>query len=374
MKKRVLLVARILDSSGVTTCLYYLAQGLMSMGWEVAIASGGQKGEHSYGPKRFELSGIPHFHVPFPDASLSVKNFARGVKAYFEIDSAARRFQPDIIHLQWPATSPYIRMLQLLYRIPFVSTIQIEGIPCSLAYRIGYFWGGRAMAVSTETRDYLINKFHLSPSQIRIVYNGADESYFRPPTNEEYFKALQRFGLSPTDKVVSILARIEPVKGHDVLIKALGLLRARGWDVVALFAGEGSQRPALAELATDVGVADLVRFIGHTDSREVLWASHVSVLPSRYEGFPSVIGESMLCGVVTVRTPAAGAYDQIEDGVNGFIIPFDDHEALATRLQQLLGDHQLRTKIAAVALETARKKFTRQIMVEKTIAVYQELL
>ncbi len=374
MKKRVLLVARILDSGGVTTHMFTLAKGLMSIGWEVAIASGGQVGEHSHGPEWFESNGISHFYIPFPGPSLKFGNLIRVVKAYFEMDSLVRRFHPGIIHVHWRATGPYARVQQLLHKIPFVTSLHLEGIPSGFGYKIGSFWGERSIVISRETRDYLINNFRVSPSKIRIVYNGSDESYFRPPTEEEYFNARQTFGLSPKDMVVSLLGRLEVVKGHDVLIKALTLLRAKGYNIIALFAGEGSQAQALAQLATDAGVADLVRFLGYTDSRQVLWASDVSVLPSRQEGFAIVIVESMLCGVVSVRTPTAGAYDQIEDGVNGFIVPFDDSCALATRLQQLLGDNELKRKMASAALLNARNRFTQQSMVEKIEAVYQELL
>lgn len=106
MKKRVLLVARILDSGGVTTHMFTLAKGLMSIGWEVAIDSGGQVGEHSSSPEWFESNGIKHFYIPFPEPSLSFKNIVRVVKAYFDISSVVNKFSPNLIHVHWRATSP----------------------------------------------------------------------------------------------------------------------------------------------------------------------------------------------------------------------------------------------------------------------------
>jgi glycosyltransferase involved in cell wall biosynthesis len=370
MSKRVLLVARVLDSSGVTTHILTLAQGLMSMGWEVAVASGGQVGDHSYGPQRFEENGIPHFYIPFPNRSLTAKNFINGLRTYWKINSLIKSFLPQII----PSTSPYIRAIQLLHKIPFLSTIHLQGMPTGLTYRLGAFWGDKAIAISAETRKYLIENYKVLPSKICVVYNGVDESYFIPPSEEDYWKARQSFGLNQQDKVVSLLARLEYTKGHDVLIKAISLLRAKGLDVIALFAGEGTCAKAFAQQSVEYGVADLVRQVGHVDSRQVLWASDVSVLPSRVEGFPIVVVESMLCRVVPIRTPAAGAYDQIQDGVNGFIVPFDDPETLALRLEQLFTERQLKNKMAENALISAKNKFTRQLMLEKTVSVYQEIL
>jgi glycosyltransferase involved in cell wall biosynthesis len=374
MSKRVLLVARVLDSSGVTTHILTLAQGLMSMGWEVAVASGGQVGDHSYGPQRFEENGIPHFYIPFPNRSLTAKNFINGLRTYWKINSLIKSFLPQIIHVHWPSTSPYIRAIQLLHKIPFLSTIHLQGMPTGLTYRLGAFWGDKAIAISAETRKYLIENYKVLPSKICVVYNGVDESYFIPPSEEDYWKARQSFGLNQQDKVVSLLARLEYTKGHDVLIKAISLLRAKGLDVIALFAGEGTCAKAFAQQSVEYGVADLVRQVGHVDSRQVLWASDVSVLPSRVEGFPIVVVESMLCRVVPIRTPAAGAYDQIQDGVNGFIVPFDDPETLALRLEQLFTERQLKNKMAENALISAKNKFTRQLMLEKTVSVYQEIL
>jgi glycosyltransferase involved in cell wall biosynthesis len=373
MSKRVLLVARILDSSGVTTHMLTLAKGLKSMGWEVAVASGGQSGNHSYGPECFESNGIPHHYIPFPNASLSFQNLLNFVKSLLGVNRLARQFRPDVIHIKWISTSPYIRMIQLIYKIPFVTTLHIEGIPCGLVYRLGTFWGDRSIAISNETRDYLINKFGVPSSKIEIIYNGVDESYFCPPTLEQSIEARRAFNLETTSKVVCLLGRLEPVKGHDILIKSLMSLRSQGCDVIALFAGEGSQKEALKKLALECGVADLIHFIGYRDPKHVLWASDVSVLPSRTEGFGIVVAESMLCGVVPIRTPAAGAYEQIQDGVNGFIVPFDDYEALAKRLQQLLYNQEQKDKMSKATLITANQKFTQKIMIEKILSVYQEV-
>jgi glycosyltransferase involved in cell wall biosynthesis len=78
--------------------------------------------------------------------------------------------------------------------------------------------------------------------------------------------------------------------------------------------------------------------------------------------------------LVPIRTPAAGAHDQIDEGVNGFIIPFEDDDALAKRLEQLFHSKDLTTHMTQAALSSAREKFTTQIMVEKTIKVYEEVL
>jgi glycosyltransferase involved in cell wall biosynthesis len=106
----------------------------------------------------------------------------------------------------------------------------------------------------------------------------------------------------------------------------------------------------------------------------VLWASDVCVLPSRQEGFAVVIIEAMLCGVVPIRTPAAGAAEQIDDGTSGFIVPFEDSAALAERLYTLLSDPDCRSRMSAATLEKGRTQFSEKVMVDRTIGVYNEVL
>ena len=83
--------------------------------------------------------------------------------------------------------------------------------------------------------------------------------------------------------------------------------------------------------------------------------------------------ESMLCGLVTIRTPAAGAHDQITDGKDGFIIPFDDSEALCERIRMALRK-DVSSSIGAAALAKARARFSAGSMGTKTEEVYREAL
>ena len=81
----------------------------------------------------------------------------------------------------------------------------------------------------------------------------------------------------------------------------------------------------------------------------------------------------MACGVVPIRTPAAGAYDQIEDGLNGFIIPFDDLEALSAKLLQLSENPTLRSRMVENTIKSSQN-FTLEAMTSGTIAAYEEAM
>ncbi len=224
----------------------------------------------------------------------------------------------------------------------------------------------------------LLNTFRVSPRKVQIIHYGCDSEHLRPPSLLERDTARRSFGLKQSDYVACILARLSPEKRHEVAIRALASLRNKGKDLHLLVAGAALSRQvtpeSLTKLATEVGVSDLIHIVGYTDARTVLWASDLTVLPSAYEGLASVIIEAMLCGIVPIRTPAAGATDQIEDGISGFLFPFEDHVALADRIDQLLSSPGLREKMAHAALTTARQKFSLENMIDKTLRVYESVL
>jgi L-malate glycosyltransferase len=367
---RVLFLARHLDSGGVTTHMMTLARGLAQRGWQVALASGGQTGDHPRGQAWFEENGIPHFTVPFMGPGPRGKDYLKPFASVYGLDSVIRSFRPSIVHVHWRSTSPYAAMESLFRRVPFVSTLHAESIPSGGVLRIGSRWGRGAIAVSSETKAYLMTHFGVPEDKISVVFNGADPEVFRPPGPGDRVRARQALGLGNTGPVISLVGRLEEGKGHEVLLKAARSARSRLPELQVVFAGEGSLSEGIRRLAEGLGLDDCTHFLGHVDTRPVLWASDMSVLPSFREGFGIVIVEAMLCGVPVIRTPAGGAADQIVDGETGYIVPFGDFEALSERISMLASDEGLAGAMAGAALQRARDLFTVDRMVTETERVY----
>ena len=392
-KPRVLFVLGTLwGENGITTHMLTLAKGLINNGWTVALASGlandieGASEEAKVALERFELNDIPAFVISFPKIHLSINGVIKVTRALRELNKVVNQFQPDVIHLHSLSVCPYIQIIRLLHSIPFVSTCHAEpdgnrvGVKFSgLAGRhLKTLFGKRLIAVSSALVEAYQTIMNVPKENIRLIYHGVDPNQFRPPTAEEQLKAHQSFGLDDHDKVICLVGRLSPAKGHRLLIEALAILQHRGVDAIVLCAGKGyaDEENQIRKLASQLEVFESVRFLGMTDTRQVLWASDILVLPSRpnTEAFGLVVSEAMLCGVVPIRTPAAGAIDQIDEGKNGFIVPFDDAETLALRLSEVLANPELQARLAAAAIATAHQKFTVNQMVESTIAVYEEIL
>ena len=364
--RRVLFLAKYLDSGGVTTHMMTLAQELRSQGIEVGVISAGQFGDHSMNAAWFENAQVPHFTLNYASRNPLVL-----ASAALRTLRVVRTFKPDVLHVHWRVTSPYAQLVSLVQRVPFVVTLHLLGIGEGRLHRIISFWGRQTIAISSETRHYLREEFRVPEKQLHTVYNGADGHRFRLPVGDERVTARERFGVKADEVAIALIGRLEQVKGHAVLFEAVAPLIAQGINLRLLLAGQGTQRDALERSARELGIHERVSFLGHTDTRDVLWASDLSVLPSFKEGFPLTTVESMLCGSPHIRSATSGARDVITDSVDGFVIPVGDVEQLRARIRLLVSDGDLRTRIAQAAHTSAIRNFTAERMAEQTLAVYE---
>lgn len=169
--------------------------------------------------------------------------------------------------------------------------------------------------------------------------------------------------------VVGALARLDPIKGLDVLLEA-----AAGVPEVQLrIVGEGSSRPELEQLAERLGVAERVVFVPWRDDVQAeLAAMHVLALPSRNEGFPLSIVEAMLAGRPVVAT-AVGSVPEAVDGDVGVLVPPDDVAALRDALRALSKDEPRRRALGEAARRRALDSFTAAAMARRFEALYRAL-
>lgn len=378
--------------NGITSHLLTLSKALIQQNWEVALACNlassieGSIEESTRAIQLLESHGIKHFLIPFPALRLTPQNMVDGLNALRLMNTALQEFKPDVIHIHSLSVAPYIQVMKVLHHLPSVSTCHMEPkssrlnvkLSIVLNKKINKIYGDRMIAISSELKQAFQTILKVSDERIRLICHGIDDDYFRPPSPEERAAAREKFGLAVDTLGVCLIGRLAAVKGHDLLIEAIAILKSQGINAIALCAGKGygEEEAKVRMQSSKLGVSDQIHLLGMTDARQVLWASNVIVLPSRKqtEAFPLVIPEAMLCGVVPVRTPAAGAFDQIEEGVSGFIVPFDDPQALADRLKRILTNQALRSQMSETALAIARKKFTVERMAQDTIALYKEVI
>ena len=392
-EKKVLFVLGVLwGENGITTHLLTLAKGLQKSGWEVGLATKiannspqalqqSQRALHL-----FQTNGIQCYQVDFVDPNLNFKNMVGALKSLYQLDTIISDYKPSIIHIHSLSISPYIYLLQRWHHFPYVATCHMEPkshvssvkFGLKFKYITNAVMGQEIIAISEVLKDYFVNVMGIPLDKVKLINHGIDESYFYPPSLLERSEARTKWKLKENQKVICIIGRLASDKGHKLLMESVAKLYSEGVEITVLVAGQGygMEQQEIIEIADQLGIRKSIYLIGYCDPRQVLWASDALVLPSQpqTEAFPLVIPEAMLCGVVPIRTPGAGATDQIEDSVNGYIIPFEDSNKLAMRLKELFENEIQLSRISSAAIERARNKFTLSQMITKTIETYTSLM
>jgi glycosyltransferase involved in cell wall biosynthesis len=167
--------------------------------------------------------------------------------------------------------------------------------------------------------------------------------------------------------MILVPARLEPQKGHEVLLKALTHVVVAFPRVRVVCAGEGALRSSLEEQTRDLALEKNVRFIGHIATPEDWLAlCDFSVLPSLFEGLPLVAVESLAAGRAMVATAVDGTPEVILDGKTGLTVPPGDAVRLADAICRMLGDRELRAEMGRAGRIWVLNNFTRRRQLELT--------
>jgi len=197
----------------------------------------------------------------------------------------------------------------------------------------------RFRAVSSAVRDSSIERLRLPPALVDVIPEGRDAARLGEPSAGRRAATRARLGVSREPLVLAV-ARQDPPKGLDVLIRSAPAIREGFSGVQILFAGqEGRSSGELRALVTCLGLSDCVRFLGHRDDvADLLCAADVFVLPSRREGIPGAVQEAMAMGTPIVATDLGGVREAVGDPPLATLFPPDDARSLAAAVLNVLAE------------------------------------
>jgi L-malate glycosyltransferase len=244
------------------------------------------------------------------------------------------------------------------------------------AERISFRLAHRVIANCLVVQNQLIRE-GVNPQRIIQHYNGLDLERMSPRTGLTREEVLTRFRLPREPRrFISIVANLHnPVKDHQMFLRAAARVRAVVPDAAFVIAGEGDLRSGLQNLASDLGIADDVHFIGRCDDvASLLFASYTGVLSSKAEGFANAILEYMAAGLPVVATDVGGVREAIIEGETGYVVPSGDDAAMADRLIQVLSDDERARKMGIRGKKMISEKFASEHHLRNTLELYDELL
>jgi len=234
------------------------------------------------------------------------------------------------------------------------------------------------LIASTEDESLdLVKLYGADPEHVFVVPPGVDLSMFQPIDRAE---ARRKIGYGP-GRLLLFVGRLERLKGVEVAIRALALLRDRAHDDVRLLIlgedskdGDESEKSRLKAVAAAAGVRDRVEFLGSVAHHELPYfysAADVTVMPSYSESFGLVGLEAQACGRPVVGSDVTGLRSVIRDEVSGYLVQDHDPATYADRIGRLLDDPELaqqmgrRGRLLAQRFSWARTADRLQLLFER---------
>jgi sugar transferase (PEP-CTERM/EpsH1 system associated) len=296
---------------------------------------------------------------------------------FWRIAAKAREFKMSVIHARgWPAlveTSVAARLAgvrRTIYGFHGKTWQDLQGnrLKRCLVERLVIRSYDRVVTLNPRMRADFAKSCGLPQHRIQVIANGVDISAFRP--HHDRFALRARFDIPPDRFVLGNIARLDPVKNHEVVLRALARLRLQQLPVYFLLVGDGAHRAKLQREIERLELCEEVRVFGYSDCiPDLLNCMDLYVQSSFYEGFSNTIIEAMACGLPVLATEVGGTSDIFSQGMEGWFFSPEDDQTLASLVLRFLRDPSLRDTMG----RHARQKVVERFSVETMVRQYEEL-
>ena len=239
----------------------------------------------------------------------------------------------------------------------------------------------QVVAVSHDNLALLHEYFGLPVELGTVIHSGVSATFFERPNRDTRIAIRERLGI-PDDAVVCLtVARMEPVKGYQFLVKGIRALRGgpAGSRLHFIWIGSGSMEPRIRAMIDGIDAARQVHLIGRTSRvQDYLDAADIFVLPSMFEGMPVSVMEAMAKGLPVIATAVSGTSEEL--GTTGVLLPDPavDGErtvaSLAAALERWALDEALRREIGRNCRRRAERMFTQERMAADYLRLVVEVL
>jgi glycosyltransferase involved in cell wall biosynthesis len=370
---------------GVETHLAILLPTLVKMGHKVNLLTSSFEGEKGID----KYKGVGIFRQPIMDLNWLSKRGIDGISE--EVRTVFNNFinetKPDCIHVH------NMHYFSKIHALAIQEIATKKGIPLILtAHNVwddnlfldltnNIKWS-HIIAVSHFIKREIIGTGY-SHRNITVIHHGIDQDIYSPKVDAR--PVFKKYPALQGKKVIFHPARMGLAKGCDVSIKALRIIKERFPDVVLVLAGTKNIIDWVQSQQKDIAyMVRLVEFLGLEDNvlidafrledmPKLYAASLVCVYPSTVsEPFGLTMLEALSSAKPMVVTRTGGMPEIIKDGINGFIIPVKDFESLASRINCLLGNKELRERLGHTGRQMIEQQYTKEIVAESTLGIYKK--
>lgn len=294
-----------------------------------------------------------------------------------------KREKPDVIH--------HVGMKSILWGTLAAKFAKVSGIVNAVS-GLGGFFAEDNKSLLAKVMPNVLRYSHHGQNLLVIFQNHEDEAMYvkKSIIKNGQSRFIKGSGVNlndfcytpePVDGKINIIltARMIVEKGAFLLIEAAERLRSTYEDKVEfwLVGGLDDHPGAITKEQLD-NTCDgkYIKWLGYrTDVKELLQQSHIVAFPSYYmEGLPKSLIEACAIGRPIITTKSIGCKDTVDDGVNGYLIPPKDVDALTEKLKMLIDDAELRQKMGIAGRQKAEREFSLDVVIEKHLRIYNELI
>jgi len=372
---------------GVETHLTILLPQLVKLGHKVSLLTGSVEGASG----RCKYEGAEIYRTPIMDLNWLYKRGLSGLEEEVKetFSSFLGESHPDIVHVHnmHYFSQIHVKTLESLSKkrgVPFILTahnVWDDILFLELTHRINW---SQIIAVSHFIKKEIIG-IGIDDKKITVVHHGVDQERFTPGVDTKGI--LAKYPQLKGKRVIFHPARIGLAKGCDFSIKAMNIVRQKDPNTMLVLAGskniidwEGSQQKDIAYLV------DLIKHFGMDDNvlinmytldevKELYEVSDICLYPSSApEPFGLTMLEAMSMAKPMIVTNMGGMPEIIKDGVNGFVVPVRDFEAMAAKICQLLEDVKLRERFGYTGRQMVESQYTKEKVTEETLRVYKKAM
>jgi glycosyltransferase involved in cell wall biosynthesis len=346
-------------------------------------SSGGDSFVISHGGARIpELlrHGTTHINLP-----VHSKNPITAWKNYHEIRKLIREKNIKLIHVRSraPAWSAYYAARA--ENIPFITTCHapynIKNNEWKRKYNSIMARGDRVIAISEFVQKYLLDNYNIDEKNIRLIPRGVDIDKFHPSkvTSERMIKLTQQWRIPDGARVILLPGRLTRWKGQSVLINAMAQIKDQDLFAVLIGSDQGrtEYRTELENLIRAKNLEHRVRVTDHCNDMPAAYslATIACSASTDPEGFGRISIEAQAMGRMMIASNHGGSTETIMHDQTGWLVNPNDATDLARMIDHVLhlNDKQ-KNIISENAINHIHGNFTKDLMVQKTLDVYRELI
>lgn len=239
-------------------------------------------------------------------------------------------------------------------------------------YRAALLGTDAAVSVCQAGQDRFVKAGIIPADKAIVVANGIAVADIQPRNPQARARLLAQLERPASSIVLGSVGRLDPVKDHTTLLRAMHLLRSRGRAVELVVAGDGESRASLEALIHTLQLKPCVHFLGmRQDVAQILSGFDIFVLSSISEGYSLALVEAAAAALPIVATRVGGNADIVANGATGLLVPAQDAQALAQALIRLVDDIELRERMGSAGRQWALQHGTVEAMGQAYLALYE---